>query len=52
MQKLLGMALVLVGMSALAMAIPAFPEIDAASGVQALALLAGAALVIRARRTY
>jgi len=51
MTKTLGIALLLVGASVAAMAIPAgVPEIDAGSAGSALALLAGAALVIRGRR--
>jgi predicted O-methyltransferase YrrM len=49
MQKLLGLILLLVGTSGAAMAIGA-PEIGPASGVSAIALLAGAVLVIRGRR--
>ncbi len=50
--KTLGMMLLLVGVSSLAIAgtsIPA-PEISPASGVGALALVSGALLVIRGRR--
>jgi hypothetical protein len=49
--KLMGIALLLVGLSGLAIAgVPIVPEIDYASGVGALALLSGAILVIRARK--
>jgi hypothetical protein len=46
-------AIVLLGLGVLATASAALgdsPEIDAASGVNALALLAGAVLVVRGRR--
>jgi hypothetical protein len=46
--KLLGMILVVIGMSGTAMA--AVPEIDPGSGLSALALLSGALLVIRGSR--
>lgn len=50
--KLAGMSLLLMGLSGLAMgAAPAAPEISPAAGLSALALLAGAVLVIRSRRT-
>jgi hypothetical protein len=47
--KLLGMALMFVGMASFASAIIA-PEIDPGSAGSALALLSGALLVIRASR--
>jgi MYXO-CTERM domain-containing protein len=50
MKKILGMALILTGAAAVAMAGQVGPEIDPGSAGSALALLAGAALVIRARR--
>ncbi|HUP03909.1 MAG TPA: hypothetical protein VMU19_07970 [Bryobacteraceae bacterium] len=51
MTKTLGIALLLIGASVAAMASPAgAPEIDAGAASSALALLAGAALVIRGRR--
>ena len=52
MQKTLGMMLILVGMSGLALAIGGVgvPEIDGGSAVTALALLSGAALVIRSKK--
>lgn len=46
--KLAGMMLLVVGVSSIASA--AVPEIDPASGANALALLAGALLVIRGHR--
>ena len=46
--KLVGMFLLVVGMSGVAMA--NVPEIDAGSGASALALLSGALLVIKSRR--
>ena len=50
--KFFGMMLLLLGSSSLAFAglVAAAPEISAASGVGALALLSGALLVIRGRR--
>ena len=48
--KLLGMALLLVGVSSFASAIYSVPEIDAGSAGSALALLSGAVLIIRSRR--
>jgi len=53
MTKLLGLILLLVGTSAAALAFaPPFapPEISPASGASAIALLAGALLVVRSRR--
>ena len=51
MTRIFGMALILAGAAIAAMAQPAgAPEIDAGSAASALALLAGAALVIRGRR--
>ena len=51
MSKTGGAFLVLIGMSKLALGCPVqAPEIDAATGVAALALLAGGLLVIRSRR--
>jgi hypothetical protein len=47
--KLLGITLLLLGVSGAAMA-SAVPEIDPGSAGSAVALLAGALLVIRARR--
>ena len=48
--KILGMMLLVVGMSGAAMATSAVPEIDAGSGVSALTLLSGALLLIKSRR--
>lgn len=48
--KVSGMALIGIGMASACLAIPATPEIDAATGANALALVAGALLVIRGRR--
>ncbi len=51
MQKVLGMALMIVGASSALMAgVAAVPEIDASTGASALAILAGGILVLRARR--
>lgn len=51
MKKLLGMILIAGATSAVALAGGVVaPEIDATTGVAALGLLAGAALVIRGRR--
>jgi hypothetical protein len=47
--KLLSLSLLLLGITVSAFALPA-PEIDPASGVNALALLGGAALVVRSWR--
>jgi hypothetical protein len=48
MMKIAGVALLGVGMSSVCLAV--VPEIDPASGANALALLAGALLIIRGRR--
>ncbi|MGA3204551.1 MAG: VPEID-CTERM sorting domain-containing protein [Bryobacteraceae bacterium] len=49
--KIAGMAFVAIGMSGACMAVQTItPEIDPASGANALALLTGALLMIRARR--
>ncbi|HLG98305.1 MAG TPA: hypothetical protein VKX49_18460 [Bryobacteraceae bacterium] len=52
MRKILGLALLFVGTSVYCVAglTVAVPEIDSASGGAALALIAGALLVLRARR--
>jgi hypothetical protein len=51
MQKILGLALIIVGASSALMAgVPAVPEIDASTGASAIAILAGGILVLRARR--
>jgi len=48
-RKLIGVVLLVIGVSGAAMAAPV-PEIDASSGVSALALVSGALLVVKARR--
>ena len=48
--KLLGMALMFVGVASFASAVFTVPEIDPGSAGSALALLSGALLVVRARR--
>jgi len=48
MLRLVSIALLILGASVLASALPAVPEIDAGTGMNVLALLAGAALVVRA----
>ena len=50
MKKLIGISLIFAGVAATAMATPTTPEIDPASGGSALAVLAGALLMIKARR--
>ena len=51
MNKIVGMMLLLVGLSGLALATPVgAPEIDPGSAASAIALLGGALLVIRGRR--
>lgn len=49
--KILGISLILLGLSTVAMASTpsAVPEIDASTGVTAFALLSGGLLVLRAR---
>lgn len=49
MQKMIGMMLLFVGVSGAAMATQV-PEIDAGSGISALALLSGALLMMRSRK--
>lgn len=49
MQKIIGFMLLFIGLSGAAMATPV-PEIDAGSGVSALALLSGALLMMRSRK--
>jgi hypothetical protein len=49
MMRMIGVMLLLIGVSGLAMAVPA-PEIDPSSAGSALALLSGALLVLRGRR--
>lgn len=51
MTKILGMMLLVIGVSGAAMASAvAVPEIDPISGISALALVSGAILVIRTRK--
>jgi hypothetical protein len=50
MLKLIALALLMVGCSAVAMAGPSVPEIDPASGANALALIAGVLVILRSRR--
>ena len=51
MQKVIGMILLLIGVSVSAMAVPAqTPEIDAASAGSAVALISGALLIYQGRR--
>jgi len=48
--KLAGLALLTIGVSGVGLAVSPGPEIDAATGVNALALLSGALLIIRGRK--
>ena len=51
MNKIIGLAMVLMSMSVSAFATPfPVPEIDAPTGASALALLSGGLMVIRSRR--
>ncbi len=51
MQKVLGLALIIVGASStLLAAVVTVPEIDASTGASAIAILAGGILVLRSRR--
>ena len=51
MKKIIGLAMVLMGMSVSAFATPfPVPEIDASTGASAVALLSGGLMVIRSRR--
>jgi hypothetical protein len=51
MRTIIGMALIMAATAAIALAAPGdTPEIDPGSATSALALLAGAALIIRGRR--
>ena len=51
MQRVLGLALLIVGASSALMAgVISVPEIDASTGASALAIVAGGILVLRARR--
>lgn len=49
MTKIAGLALLALGIAGSCMASPV-PEIDASTGINALALLSGAALIIRGRK--
>jgi len=48
--KLAGLALLTIGVCSVGLATALGPEIDAATGVNALALLSGALLIIRSRK--
>jgi hypothetical protein len=48
--KLAGLALLVIGVASVASAAALGPEIDAATGANALALLGGALLIIRSRK--
>ncbi len=48
--KIADVALLMVGVASVCSATPVGPEIDAATGVNALALLSGALLIIRSRK--
>ena len=50
MNKIFALILLVVGGSAMAMATVSAPEIDPASGSSALALFAGAVMLVRGRR--
>ena len=50
MRRIVGMALILIATGVIALAQGQTPEIDAGSATSALALLAGAAMIIRGRR--
>jgi hypothetical protein len=50
MQKMIGIALMVAGLTSAALASPAVPEIDGSTAVSALTLLSGAMLVIRGRK--
>ena len=47
--KIAGLACLIIGLAAVASA--AVPEIDAANGVNAIALLAGVVLIVRSRKS-
>jgi len=49
MNKIVGLIVLLTGVCSVAMAVPV-PEIDPASGMSAIAVIAGGLLVIRGRR--
>ena len=48
--KVGGMALIAIGVAGACLATPAVPEIDAATGANAVALVAGALMILRSRR--
>ena len=48
--KLAGLALLTIGVASVSLAAAVGPEIDAATGANALALLSGALLIIRSRK--
>jgi len=50
MRKLIALVLLVVGSSVVAVAGPSVPEIDPASGVNALALIAGGLAILRSCR--
>ncbi len=50
MSKTIGMILLLIGLTTAAAAIAPVPEIDPGAGINGLALLTGALILIRARR--
>lgn len=50
MQKTLGLLLMFVGVTSVAMGYFDVPEIDPTSGASALALISGALLILRSRR--
>jgi hypothetical protein len=50
MNKIIGLTMLLAGSAGLAMAGATTPEIDASSGIAAIALLSGGLLVLRSRR--
>ncbi len=51
MSKLAGLTLLLVGVAGVMSAVPPpIPEIDPSSGVSAVAMIAGALLIVRGRR--
>jgi hypothetical protein len=51
MTRFFGFALLFAAISEYAFALPAVPEIDASSGMSALALLGGGLLLLRSRRS-
>lgn len=49
-QKVTGLVLLALGVAGVCCAIPTVPEIDGATGMNVIALLGGAALIIRGRK--